>query len=95
MTCDLSGIPDDVRELISDALELRQQTLQQIVNEKAGTGEISLINGRLTEIIKDERSKGFNKSAIDGFMYETNKAKIHYSKTGVHIVPTLKELNHD
>lgn len=71
------------------------RTLQQIVNEKAGTGYISLIKKQLTEIIKDDRLKGFSKSTIDDFFYETNKAKIHYSNTGIHIVPTLKEIKND
>ncbi len=68
------------------------EALQKIVNEKAGKGEISLINGRLTEIIQDDRLKGFNKSIIDNNLYETDRAKIHYSKTGIHLVPTLKEV---
>ena len=63
------------------------ETLQTIIDEKAGKGEISLINGRLTEIIQDDRLKGFNKSIIDNNLYETDRAKIHYSKTGVHLVP--------
>ena len=67
------------------------ETLQKIVDEKAGKGVISLINGRLTEIIQDDRLKGFNKSIIDNNLYETDRAKIHYSKTGIHLVPTLKE----
>ena len=67
------------------------ETLQRIVDEKAGKGVISLINGRLTEIIQDDRLKGFNKSIIDNNLYETDRAKIHYSKTGIHLVPTLKE----
>ena len=68
------------------------ETLQKIVDEKAGKGVISLINGRLTEIIQDDRLKGFNKSIIDNNLYETDRAKIHYSKTGIHLVPTLKEV---
>ena len=68
------------------------ETLQKIVDEKAGKGVISLINGRLTEIIQDDRLKGFNKSIIDNNLYETDRAKIHYSKTGIHLVPTLREV---
>ena len=68
------------------------ETLQTIIDEKAGKGVISLINGRLTEIIQDDRLKGFNKSIIDNNLYETDRAKIHYSKTGIHLVPTLKEV---
>lgn len=68
------------------------ETLQTIIDEKAGKGVISLINGRLTEIIQDDRLKGFNKSIIDNNLYETDRAKIHYSKAGIHLVPTLKEV---
>lgn len=63
------------------------KTLQKVVNEKAGTGEIALTKKRLIEIIQDDRLDGFAKSIIDGSIHETNKAKIHYSKTGVHLVP--------
>lgn len=34
--------------------------MQRIVDEKAGKGEISLINGRLTEIIQDDRLKEYD-----------------------------------
>lgn len=63
------------------------ETLQTIIDEKAGKGVVSLINGGLTKIIQDDRLKGFNKSIIDNNLYETDRAKIHYSKTGVHLVP--------
>lgn len=62
-------------------------TLQKIIDEKAGSGDLLLVNGRLTEIIQDKRLNGFDKSIIDGATYKTNKAKLHYSKTGVHLVP--------
>ena len=69
-------------------------TLQKIIDEKAGSGDLLLVNGRLTEIIQDDRLKGFDFN-LDGNYVTTNKAKIHYSKTGVHIVPTLKGTNND
>ena len=62
-------------------------TLQKIIDEKAGSGDLLLVNGRLTEIIQDKRLNGFDKSIIDGATHKTNKAKLHYSKTGVHLVP--------
>jgi len=63
------------------------ETLQTIIDEKAGKGEITLTKKHLIEIIHDDRLSGFAKSIVDGSMHETNKAKIHYSKTGVHLVP--------
>ena len=63
------------------------ETLQKIVDEKAGKGVISLTKKHLIEIVQDNRLSGFAKSIIDGSIHETNKAKIHYSKTGVHLVP--------
>ena len=70
------------------------ETLQKIVDEKAGKGVISLTKRNLTEIIQDDRLKGFDFN-LDKHYQATNKAKIHYSKTGVHLVPTLKELKND
>lgn len=63
------------------------EALQKIVDEKAGKGEITLTKKHLIEIIHDDRLSGFAKSIVDGSIHETNKAKIHYSKTGVHLVP--------
>lgn len=63
------------------------ETLQKIVDEKAGKGEIRLTKRNLTEIIQDDRLKGFDVNQDSGEVKETNKAKIHYSKTGVHLVP--------
>lgn len=62
-------------------------TLQKIIDEKAGSGEIQVTKKHLVEIIQDERLNGFDKSIIDGATHKTNKAKLHYSKTGVHLVP--------
>ena len=63
------------------------ETLQRIVDEKAGKGVISLTKRNLTEIIQDDRLKGFDFSVISGKFTETSFAKIHYSKTGIHLVP--------
>ena len=45
-------------------------------------------------IIQDDRLKGLDFN-LDKHYQATNKAKIHYSKTGVHLVPILKELKND
>ena len=63
------------------------EVLQTIIDEKAGKGEIRLTKRNLTEIIQDDRLKGFDVNQDSGEVKETNKAKIHYSKTGVHLVP--------
>ena len=63
------------------------ETLQRIVDEKAGKGVISLTKRNLIEIIQDDRLKGFDFSVISGKFTETSFAKIHYSKTGIHLVP--------
>ena len=63
------------------------ETLQTIIDEKAGKGTIKLTKRNLTEIIQDDRLKGFDFSVISGKFTETSFAKIHYSKTGIHLVP--------
>ena len=63
------------------------EALQTIIDENAGKGVIRLTKRNLTEIIQDDRLKGFDVNQDSGEVKETNKAKIHYSKTGVHLVP--------
>ena len=63
------------------------ETLQTIIDEKAGKGVISLTKRNLTEIIQDDRLKGFDIDPKTSETRETCKAKIHYSKTGIHLVP--------
>ena len=65
------------------------EELQQLVREKAGTGAIKL-NRRgewqHTEIIDAGEEIGYTLN-LDGVKIWTRKAKIHYRKTGVHVVP--------
>ncbi|UTC44848.1 polymorphic toxin type 50 domain-containing protein [Treponema sp. OMZ 857] len=63
------------------------ETLQTIIDEKAGKGVISLTKRNLTEIIQDDRLKGFDIDPKTDEARETCKVKIHYSKTGIHLVP--------
>ena len=63
------------------------ETLQTIIDEKAGKGVISLTKRNLIEIIQDDRLKGFDIDPKTSEARETCKAKIHYSKTGIHLVP--------
>lgn len=64
---------------------------QDLVNKYAGTGEIQRRRGKWTnkELIIIDEFVGVN-SNLDGTMPFTNRFQIHYSKAGVHIVPTLK-----
>ncbi|WP_368251384.1 polymorphic toxin type 50 domain-containing protein [Enterococcus sp. 2201sp1_2201st1_B8_2201SCRN_220225] len=64
---------------------------QELVKKYAGTGEIQRRRGKWTnkELIIIDEFIGVN-SSLDGTMPFTNRFQIHYSKAGVHIVPTLK-----
>ena len=66
-----------------------QGELQRIVLEKAGTGEM-LLNRKgewnRKEIIDAGEEIGYTLN-LDGAKIWTRKAKIHYRKTGVHVVP--------
>ncbi len=68
------------------------KTLQKVIDEKAGTGEVTLKNGQLREIIEDARLKGFDvdKNGLRKPI-ATDRAKIHYSHTGTHLVPCAKK----
>lgn len=69
--------------------------LQEIVNEKHGTGEITVYkNGQIKEVINAGKIIGFDVSAFSGEV-QTDKIKIHYSKKRTHAVPTLKEVNNE
>ncbi len=67
--------------------------IQDIVNKNAGHGKIAQIGNGIIgnkEIVELDTNVGFVKD-IFGEWQPTNRVKIHYSKKGVHIVPTLKE----
>ncbi|MEL3907577.1 MAG: polymorphic toxin type 50 domain-containing protein [Treponemataceae bacterium] len=63
------------------------ETLQKVLDEKAGTCDIIITKGRLLEVIQDNRLNGRDYSFKTQAFTKTNMAKIHYSKTGHHIVP--------
>ena len=70
--------------------------LQEIVNRYAGTGEIQRSEDGMfinKEIITLDRTIGvsINKKTLQET--PTNRAYIHYSKSGTHVVPTAKEVN--
>ncbi len=63
---------------------------QKIINKYSGTGIIK--RNKNGEIIKTERitcDKIIGKCCSNGVWYETNKAQIHHSNNGSHLVPIL------
>lgn len=68
------------------------QEAQALVDQYHGTGEAKFTRGewKRKEVVTAERVIGVVVSK-DGKQEETNRFVIHYSKTGVHIVPTSKE----
>ena len=70
------------------------EDVQDLVNKYAGTGEIVRTGaGKWThkEKVKAEHPIGFDVSQDTGVETETSMFIIHYSKKGVHIVPTYPE----
>ncbi|MBE6051884.1 MAG: phage capsid protein [Clostridium sp.] len=75
-------------------LTISTDEAQELVNKYAGTGEIRLKqNGEWDnkEIIEVDKNIGVNVNNRTNESSPTNKFKVHYSKKGVHIVPTKKE----
>ncbi len=75
-------------------MSITSEEIQQIVNKYAGTGHILRDNkGQWNnkELIEASKILGVTFD-IDGETRETNKAIIHYSKKGTHVVPTLREV---
>lgn len=66
------------------------EELQEIINAKAGSGQIKFQKGtyiwKNQEIVDAGRKIGYTVND-KGDIIETNSLKIHYSKTGVHAVP--------
>lgn len=70
-------------------ITISQEELQKIVNEQAGHGEIGLDKNsgwNSSEKIDSGRVIGYTVNR-EGVIIETSRAKIHYSKKGVHVVP--------
>ena len=75
-------------------LTISLEEAQELINKYAGTGDIRLMqNGEWDkkEIIKVDKDIGVNVNNRTNEHSSTNKFKVHYSKKGVHIVPTKKE----
>lgn len=75
-------------------LDISMEDVQMLVDQYAGTGILERDNyGRWkhTEVItQNKQNIGYAISFRDGKEYPTAVFKIHYSKNGTHIVPTIK-----
>lgn len=74
-------------------LTISLEEAQELINKYAGTGTFELTrNGDVKnkELISINKIIGVNISNKTGELAETNRFYIHYSKSGTHIVPTMK-----
>lgn len=63
------------------------EELQDIINKKAGTGEIYIKpNGQIKEVIDAGKEVGYNMSTGES----TNRITVHYSKARTHAVPARR-----
>ena len=68
-------------------ITLPMEKIQELVYEKAGSGTIIQVNAKqIQETLDFETEVGYTVSRKGGFA-KTSFVKIHYSKTGVHVVP--------
>lgn len=73
-------------------LTVSMDEAQELVNKYAGTGKIVTNRKgewKKQEIIKSDKMVGVDIDGITGVETPTSYLKIHYSKTGVHIVPYM------
>ncbi len=66
------------------------EELQEIINNKYGTGKIIIKNGQIREIIEYNKDIAVNVDFKTGAETSTNRFTIHYSKTRTHAVPTIR-----
>lgn len=67
------------------------EEIEAVFKTNRGMGELVIRDkSQLTELIDDTRLAGFVYDEPTNSIIETNKAIIHYSKKGHHIVPTLR-----
>lgn len=74
-------------------LTISMKEAQKLVNKYAGTGTFEFDrNGNIKnkELIQINKNIGININNKTGNETKTDRAYIHYSKSGAHIVPTLK-----
>lgn len=77
-------------------LTVSETEAQEIVNQKSGTGNLILNKDGVPskERINAEKIIGVNVEKSTGIETNTDKATIHYSKTGTHLVPRKGEKDH-
>ena len=72
-------------------LTIPESEIQELVNKCAGTGELQRTTSnkwKNKEVVTVDRDIGIYVDLNTGSEIETNRFVIHYSKNGVHIVPT-------
>ncbi len=68
-----------------------REEVESIIREHMGNWEIyDKRSQHLKELIFDERLRGYIFDDITNTIIETNRGAIHYSKHGVHLVPSLR-----
>lgn len=75
-------------------LTIEQADLQALVDQYAGTGELVRRGGSLQEVVHVDHAIGYAIDPVTGKSSATADMKIHYSKTGTHVVP-YKEKTHE
>lgn len=68
-------------------LTLSLPEVQKLVDQYKGTGQIVRRGGAVQEIIHTEKQIGYVFDPVEQTSYPATDFKIHYSKTGVHVVP--------
>lgn len=78
-------------------LTISKVETQEIINQKYGTGRITTDrhNKPIKERINTEQIIGKDVDKLTGIETDTDKATIHYSKTGTHLVPRKEQNKND
>lgn len=68
--------------------ELSNMEIQTVINEKSGTGIVYIgKDGQFREVVSLDSRKGMFGDRTSGSYIPTDRATIHYSKHGAHLVP--------
>ena len=87
----------ETHELGRSYLTISEAETQEIINQKYGTGRITADrhNKPIKERINTEQIIGKDVDKLTGIETDTDKATIHYSKTGTHLVPRKEQNKND
>lgn len=69
---------------------ISNEELENLVIRNATTGELLLLKGKFNRKEIIDFGKPIGKGYIKNKYVETNKGKVHYSKTGTHVVPYIE-----